>query len=595
MPVAPAMPIGLEVKPVDWGLKDPLDQAAKAQNLTTQAQLAQQRAAQSAQTLQTGDLEIQQKQRDLQDQQIIADAYRSMAQPQQPAPSAAGTGSALVPGTIGVTQGMVGGAPQTSAAPSIDPGSILVRALADSRGLSGKAASGLLNGAMEYRAKTAIAAKDNADAASAAAAAAQKRSEAVFGATAGLLQLPEEQRAEAFPQVRQRMITEGHIDPSEVPEDYAAWGGTKKLLPTHLAFGTQMGIDAENKAKADEASAKFDLAQKKAIGPSLITEAQNKATTSTPNAGGLIPKEQQEADDRAAALAQKTANDAAERKQNDKRISQTQQEVNLKQKQFDATFGQGLDANGRPLSPEDRKNAALSDPTAVAQAAYQIPPPSSARTTALGKAQWDKILAIDPSYDGTKFAERNKIAQDYSASGKTGKAITSADTALAHLDTVSQAGKALDNGDFKALNQIANSVGAQIGSSKQNTYDTIIAMVAPEISKAVIGEAGGEGERMGMASNFSSKLSTPVREQAIGAAAGLLGARVHKQAQAYESDMGKPLARKLSPESQAVLDRYTGGAGAAGGTVTVKDPTGGIHTFKNQADADGFKKAANLP
>ena len=37
---------------------------------------------------------------------------------------------------------------------------------------------------------------------------------------------------------------------------------------------------------------------------------------------------------------------------------------------------------------------------------------------------------------------------------------------------------------------------------------------------------------------------------------------MHKQAQAYEADMGKPFERKLSPESQAVLDRYSGSSAA---------------------------------
>jgi hypothetical protein len=38
-----------------------------------------------------------------------------------------------------------------------------------------------------------------------------------------------------------------------------------------------------------------------------------------------------------------------------------------------------------------------------------------------------------------------------------------------------------------------------------------------------------------------------------------------------------------------------GSAAAGGGQITVKDPTGGIHTFADQASADRFKKLANIP
>lgn len=247
--------------------------------------------------------------------------------------------------------------------------------------------------------------------------------------------------------------------------------------------------------------------------------------------------------------------------------------LSLEQKKFNATLGSGLDANGRPLSSDEAKTAAMADPVARAIANYQTPPPGT-RTSALGVAMMRKVLAIDPNYDATKFPERAKITQDFSASGASGKAMTSTDTALSHLHVLSQAGDALKNGDIQAINKLANFLGAQTGSSPKVTYDSIVATVAPEISKAVIGATGGEGDRKTMAANFSSNNSDAQREGAIGATAKLLGARFEKQGQAYESDMGKPLGRKLSPESQKVLDRYSGSTPAAGSTIKVISPEG---------------------
>ncbi len=94
--------------------------------------------------------------------------------------------------------------------------------------------------------------------------------------------------------------------------------------------------------------------------------------------------------------------------------------------------------------------------------------------------------------------------------------------------------------------------------------------VAPEISKAVIGGVGGVEDRRQMAANFSRNLSDSAREGAIGANAKLLGTRFQKVANAYETDMGRPFKRKLSPESQAVLDRYSGGGASPSGGSRVK-------------------------
>ncbi len=270
-------------------------------------------------------------------------------------------------------------------------------------------------------------------------------------------------------------------------------------------------------------------------------------------------------------------------------------ELALKQKQFDATFGAGLDANGQPLSPEAMKTAALQDPTAQAIAHYQIAPPPATTRGGVESPIWRKILAINPSYKPGEFPSRSKVAQDFSAAGASGKIITAADTGLAHLDTVAKAGEALDNGDIQVLNRLANAVGAQTGSSPKVVYDQIVKMVAPEVSKAVIGAAGGEGERQDMAKSFSSDVNQKTRRDTIAATVGLLSQRLHKQAQAYESSMETPLdlTKRLTPESQAVMAKYGGSAAGnssthkVGDTVKIGGKTVKITAIHNDGTFDG--------
>lgn len=329
-------------------------------------------------------------------------------------------------------------------------------------------------------------------------------------------------------------------------------------LVAHAMLVDQAGIDKNaadiRKLNSEADNSDADAKKKGALLPGEIkaqetTNEQNARTLAGTSPTGVTAKDQ--------------ATEAETQRHNKKQEGVSGAELALKQKQFDATFGSGLDANGQPLSPEAMKAAALQDPTAQAIANYQLAPPPAQTRGGVPSPILRKVLAINPQYDATTYPARSKTAADFSPSGVSGKAITAADTALAHLNSISQAGSALNNGDIQKMNQVANFIGAQIGQSPKQTYDTIVSMVAPEISKAVIGEAGGEGERTAMSHNFSSSASPKQREDAIGAAVGLLGARFDKQSHAYESEMGRKLPRDLSPESQSIRQKYSGGGTAA--------------------------------
>jgi hypothetical protein len=254
-----------------------------------------------------------------------------------------------------------------------------------------------------------------------------------------------------------------------------------------------------------------------------------------------------------------------------KELAVRQGELALKGKQFEATFGAGLDANGQPIAPEAMKAAAQQDPTAMAIAHYQMAPPPSQTRGGIPSPIMRKVLAINPQYNATQYAANAETAKGYSPSGTQGQAITAADTALAHLATLSAAGEAMKNGNVQVLNQIANSLGAQVGQTPKATYETVLNMVGPDFSKSVIGAVGGEGERVATAQNFSSKLSDAQRESNIAAAVGLLGTRYEKLTHAYEQQMGVPLPRTLSPESQSIRQKYQAQApGAAPKKISTK-------------------------
>lgn len=275
------------------------------------------------------------------------------------------------------------------------------------------------------------------------------------------------------------------------------------------------------------------------------------------------------------------------------RLGVEQGSLALRRKQFDATIGSGLDANGKPLSGDELKALASQDPVAVAISEYREKPTPAQLRGGQSSPIMRKVLALNPDYREQSFTERNKVQQDFSASGASGKLITSADTALAHLDAISQAGRALKSDDLQVLNRIANAVGAQTGNSAPVVYDAIVETVSPEISKAVIGGVGAAEDRKKMAESFSRKLSDAQREGTIGANANLLGQRIKKQAHAYEVSMEKPLdlEKRLSPESLSVMKRYGAGEKATGKKTATMDQVKAYAKAHSMSESDA-KKAA---
>ncbi len=580
---------------VDFGLlrppalpPDPLIHAGLAQQLRIGQQVAQQSAAESAQKLQEGSLNIAAQQRALKNQQIYSDTIQQMLQEAQQPPAAAPGAPQQGAPPQGTPQAS-GGAPQVPAGPrggapgGIDPNALFFRLAKN--GLTGDELQKYQGTMMDMRLKGAEADKNVADAALARTTTVKNQSEDQAGMAHAFLALPPADRPAAFPQFEQQMLAKGYLDPLKAVGNYQAFGGDAGMVQFLNSHQTATEQTTQTAAAQKLAADQAEETRKALKGPAEQAKAENEAKTTLPDpVTGLTPEQTRTAD-QAKANAEETArhNSAAEKTSRGE-LGVAQGGLAIKQKELNLKTGGMLDANGNPLSPEQRKAGAVQDPVAVAQANYLAPVPQT--RSGMPNPQLEKVYAINPTYDVKSYNARNKIATDFSASGVSGKAITSADTALAHLDAISRAGQALNKSDFKAVNAIANEVGAQVGGSAKNTYDTIVSMVSPEISKAVIGEAGGEGERQAMQKNFASDTAPEVREKAIGAAAGLLGARVHKQAQAYEADMGKPFDRKLSPESQAVLDRYSGAGGAKGDMINVQIPgqkPGQIHRSQREA------------
>lgn len=152
---------------------------------------------------------------------------------------------------------------------------------------------------------------------------------------------------------------------------------------------------------------------------------------------------------------------------------------------------------------------------------------------------------------------KNASLRAYSAAGKEGQAIQAANTALNHLETVEQLAAAQKNGNIQKFNLIANRFAKETGNPAPTSLAAAITMVAPEVSKSVIGAAGGQEERAVFARNFDPNGSPAQTLAGIGAIKELMGGRLTEAERTYKRTVGKDDFRDnmLSPAAQRVIEK----------------------------------------
>ena len=104
---------------------------------------------------------------------------------------------------------------------------------------------------------------------------------------------------------------------------------------------------------------------------------------------------------------------------------------------------------------------------------YRAQLPPAGRNNATNNAIRYWVNTLDPQHDDSTFPARNKLMTDIT-SGKGAAQINAVNTALGHINVLGGAIDALNNGDFRALNSIANRLGLETGSTPAATLKTIV-------------------------------------------------------------------------------------------------------------------------
>jgi len=222
--------------------------------------------------------------------------------------------------------------------------------------------------------------------------------------------------------------------------------------------------------------------------------------------------------------------------------------------------------------------------TADAIAHYQQAPLSSyALKTPMGIALNNRVMEINPDYQGTKFPTIQSAAKEWfsGAQNSPGSKVRSMNVAMSHMDTLKDLTQALQNGDMKRFNQVANWWASETGKPAPTNFDTAKQIVQDELINAIVARSGGVTDRAEAAKHVPA-MNGP--EAILGALnteqtllAGQLGGLKHQ----YES---AELDKHFGPFEKLLMPQVTGNPamGKVLGTLTM--PSGA----KLQAYADKY-------
>ena len=174
---------------------------------------------------------------------------------------------------------------------------------------------------------------------------------------------------------------------------------------------------------------------------------------------------------------------------------------------------------------------------------------------------------------------QTKAVKDFST-GTQGKQVNAFNTAIDHLSTMDKLSDALQGGDTKAINAIANTVARQTGASAPTNFDAAKQVVSAEIIKAIVASGGGVREREEAANNFAAANSPAQLKGVINTYKQLLGGQLNSLGLQYENTTGrKDFDKKLTGEAKqaftTVRQQHTGGVMAPPAAVDMlkRDPS----------------------
>lgn len=206
----------------------------------------------------------------------------------------------------------------------------------------------------------------------------------------------------------------------------------------------------------------------------------------------------------------------------------------------------------------------------------QSPPGGFALKSPYWQNVMNNVYALDPEWN----EQRAQLRKAYTL-GPQSKEINAINTAMGHVGVLGDAIDALNNGDVRILNSIANRLGLETGSTPQAVFKTIVHRVGPELSKAYLGAGGSAGERGADEKDFDVNLPPQTLKANVGVTAQLLRSKIGSLENQWDQNAAPGVQsfqeRFITKEAQKQLDKWSPESGASSGKIRARDPQGHLH------------------
>jgi hypothetical protein len=319
---------------------------------------------------------------------------------------------------------------------------------------------------------------------------------------------------------------------------------------------------------------------------------------------GMTPEQQVATAETATRNAEIAKRDSDRIELERKRVGLEGQRVGLERQRFNATIGAGLDANGQALPADALKARAAANPAAVMMTEGKMSPQTARSMLRKNPALLAQARALDPNFDEADIENRFATLKEFTntSNGKAGGQALALNTLIHHADLYMETAEALKNETFKPGNAVYNKVADAFGSAPPTNAALVARFFAGETGKVATGGVPAEGEINGILKNLSTDAGP---DQIAGAGKTLLQIAAGRATPLIEKVNGAKLqnvVRVIGPDAKEILGRRgfnadtmkPAAAATTAGAISVTDPSGGVHTFKTQAEADNFKKLANI-
>lgn len=226
-----------------------------------------------------------------------------------------------------------------------------------------------------------------------------------------------------------------------------------------------------------------------------------------------------------------------------------------KKKELVPAFNFNLQGQGAPATPLNPRQEATVN---AIMEGRQTAPSSFAQKSPYWQNIMGEVYKRDPQWSEQRAQLRKSFTQD--------KEIGAINTALGHVGVLNNAIDALNNGDVRVLNSIANKFGLETGSTPVATFKTIVHRVGPELTKAYVGAGGGQGERGTTEKDFDENLPPQTLKSNTAITAQLLRSKISSKAFQWNQNKSEGMPsfedRFIMPEAKATLNKLNPPAAA---------------------------------